>query len=125
MRRKTVHSVFFSTVNCLLIFCSKVHQTAGSLRCLKLQMKGNHQEYVNDKYLSISNQAAKEILTSHNHFSRWKIFCSILFCPIFSSTLFAQATDTISFQPDTLLQNRDSIAVDSLQFGNDLKSKVK
>ncbi len=37
----------------------------------------------------------------------------------------AQSTDTLSIQPDTLSTNNDSVVVDSLQFGDDLKSKVK
>ncbi len=37
----------------------------------------------------------------------------------------AQTTDSLTIKPDSLSQQKDSLVVDSLQFGNDLKSKVK
>ena len=77
MYRKSVRSVFFSTVNCLRIF------------------------YVNNA------------------------FPAIVILLFFNDSVFAQLTDSLSFRPDTLKTSVDSIAVDSSQFGNDLKSKVK
>src|SRR5437763_1853522 len=91
--RNSVHSVYFSTVNCWRIFCK-----TSELKMLFFK------------------------------------FSSLLFliCLLFSFSSNAQTNDSLSLrrdsssaQGDSLSNQKDSLLVDSLQYGNDLKSKEK
>ncbi len=98
MSRKSVHSVFFSTVNCLRLLPS----------CRSLFSKAGHS---NTQILSIA-----------------MLLCFLLSCfDVNAQTIDSLSTNTDSLRltADSLAIGKDSLLVDSLQLGDDFKSKVK